>query len=131
MSLVVRVSCVLTEQYRSRLVWSDGPVSSDLLSGYHSFRVYHLKICGVDMFRNLTSSWHALVDTGSSCLGLPAEFFDMLVSWVPLQCDLGRSDGLPHVCYLMPEVKPVLPTLSFKLADVSMNHIRMSSTVPA
>lgn len=44
------------ELYRSRLSWSDGP--SALLGGYHSFHMFHLKICGVDMFQNLTSSVH-------------------------------------------------------------------------
>lgn len=105
----------LPEQYRDQLVWSTGP--STLLTGFHSFDIYELKICGVNMFQNLTSSWHALVDTGSSCLGLPAEFFDMVISWLPMTCNLGRVDGLPHVCYLSGDVKQrVLPTLSFKLA---------------
>ena len=65
------------------------------------------------------SSWHALVDSGSSCLGLPAEFFDMVLSWLPLRCNLGRYDSLPNVCYITEDVRQVLPTLSFKLADVS------------
>lgn len=175
------------ELYRDRLSWSDGP--SSLLLGYHSFHIYHLQICGVDMFQNLTSSvttasrhthwgpgraamgtlmlssrssgllllglirwcpplltslcvrlllvcvlhpsffprhsavpasssWHVLVDTGSSCLGLPAEFYDMVISWLPLRCNLGRYDSLPNVCYISDDVRPVLPTLSFKLADV-------------
>jgi hypothetical protein len=59
-----------------------------------------------------------LVDTGSSCLGLPAEFYDMVISWLPLRCNLGRYDSLPNVCYISDDVRPVLPTLSFKLADV-------------
>ena len=40
----------------------------------------------------------------------------MVISWLPLRCNLGRSDSLPHVCYITPDVKQVLPTLSFKLA---------------
>lgn len=104
-----------TESYRDSLIWSDGP--SSLLAGYHSFHLYELSICGVNMFQNLTTSWHGLVDTGSSCLGLPAEFFDMVISWLPMTCNLGRTDGLPHACYLQGDVRQkVLPTISFKLA---------------
>lgn len=70
-------------------------------------------------FRSVpSSSWHVLIDTGSSCLGLPAEFYDMVISWLPLRCNLGRYDALPNVCYITEDVRPVLPTLSFKLADV-------------
>lgn len=107
----------VSELYRSRLSWSAGP--ADLLTGYHSFSVYHLSLCGVDMFQNLTSSWHAMVDTGSSCLGLPAEFFDMLISWLPLRCNLGLYDGQPHVCYITADIqnRNKLPTLSFRMAD--------------
>lgn len=112
----------VSEAWRKKVVWSDGAVS-DILPGYHSFRVYHLKICGVDMFQNLTSSWHALVDSGASCLGLPAEMYDMVISWLPLTCDLGRVDGLPHICQLKSDVKKtVLPTIGFKMADVSQER---------
>ena len=107
----------VSELYRSRLSWSSGPV--DLLAGYHSFSVYHMTVCGVDMFQNLTSSWHGMVDTGSSCLGLPAEFFDMLISWMPLHCNLGLYDNQPHVCYITADIqnRNKLPTLSFRMAD--------------
>ena len=109
----------VSEYWRSKLIWSNGPVT-DVLSDYHSFRLFHFKICGVDMFQNLTTTWHALVDTGASCLGLPAEFFDMVISWLPMRCALGKIDNIPRLCYLSTEVRTSsLPTISFKLADVS------------
>jgi hypothetical protein len=104
------------EAWRDKLVWSSGPV--DLFEEYHSFRLSSLSICGVDLFQNLTSTWPAIIDSGASCLGLPAEFFDMVISWMPLRCGLGKLDSVPRICYVSSEVRTgSLPTITFKLSE--------------
>jgi hypothetical protein len=76
-------------------VWSyPGSVS---LAGYHSFALFDLSVCGVSLqqaaFGDSQQPVSAVVDTGSSCLSLPAELFDALVSWLPVSCS-DSADGL-------------------------------------
>jgi len=112
----------VSEEYRAVQSWTSGPVTDGVnlpaQGGPFTFPVHHMKICGVDMFQNLTTTWHALVDSGASCLGLPAEFYDMAISWLPVKCNLGRFTHLPYICYFGSDInKQRLPTLSFRLAD--------------
>lgn len=37
------------------------------------FPAFDLKTCGHSLFGNVTSSWPAIISTGSACLGLPEE----------------------------------------------------------
>jgi hypothetical protein len=121
------------EQYRSTMAWSDPRPNwvDEVLPNYHNFALYAPRICGVDMFANISGSgggqgdilggpaanaWHAHVDTSSSCLTLPAEMHAMLISWVPIHCVLGIFDRIPRVCYLTDDVRAVLPTFSFRLS---------------
>lgn len=52
----------------------------------HEFPMFHLSLCGNDLFSNYSSQWPALVDTGAACLTLPGEFFDMVMAWAPSEC---------------------------------------------
>ena len=86
---------LLSDSYRDRLVWSyPGSVS---LAGYHSFALFDLSVCGVNLQQAALGDGgqpvSAVVDTGSSCLSLPAELFDALVSWLPVACS-DSADGL-------------------------------------
>lgn len=108
----------IDEQYRDQLVWAT-PDSYD----YHKFIIRDLTVCGVDLIDNFTDyTFHVIVDTGSSCLGLPEELFDSLTSWLPVQC-YSRSFYPGSIrkdveCVLLPDTIPLLPTLSFTVASL-------------
>jgi hypothetical protein len=51
--------------------------------GYHTFSMFHLSVCGVSLFGNMSGYWTAIVDTGTAGLVLPAAMFDTLMKWVP------------------------------------------------
>lgn len=117
-----RIIYVCSAAYRKRIQWSNGP--SILNADFHRFTIESLSLCGVDLFSNYTDSWNALVDTASSCLRLPAEFFDMVMSWIPAECtdESVSSSSIPQrTCYLPAGAPLVLPELVFSLgpnADV-------------
>lgn len=105
----------IDEAYRNRLIWGVADYSP-----FHTFLVRDLRVCGVSLVDNFTDyAFRGLVDTGSTCLGLPAEIFDSLMSWLPVRCD-GRAfqPGFrtDMECSLLPDVPTVLPTLSFTMA---------------
>lgn len=45
------------------------------IAGYY-MRAFHLSVCGVNLFGNLTSNYLAGIDTVEPCLVLPSEVFD-------------------------------------------------------
>eukprot|EP00903_Cladosiphon_okamuranus_P009233 g8814.t1 len=83
------------------------------------FSAFDLSVCGRGMMGNVTSFWPAVVSTGSACLGLPEEFFDSLMAWLPVTGDcLAQADGAPAgiMCSLASEdATEELPSLSFRL----------------
>jgi len=92
--------------------------------GYHVLTLFDMTICGAQLFQSSFSdaeSYDAIVDTGSSCLGLPAEFFDMFMSWIPVECVAAQFPSDPdtsQVCYLTSAYKSTsLPTISFRLSE--------------
>ena len=81
------------ERFRSALLWSYP--ASVTLSPYHAFAMFDLSVCGVNLQQGVLQSVEpisAIVDTGSSCLGLPLELFDAVVSWLPVTCS-DSADG--------------------------------------
>ena len=86
--------CVCSDEWRSSLLWTyPGSVS---FGSYHSFALFDLSVCGVNLQQTLLQTSEpvsAVVDSGSSCLGLPAELFDGVVSWLPVTCS-DSADGL-------------------------------------
>merc|ERR1719499_2841227 len=59
-----------------------------------------------------TSHFPVMTDTGASCLGLPHQFYKMLLSYVPFDC----NETLTH-CVLSENVSGQLPSLSFSLQE--------------
>lgn len=110
--------------------------ASSLPYAFHTFEIFELSLCGVNMFERYSSHWPAMVDTGAACLSLPQEFFDMVVAWVPsLDCvpetepEYDYSECLDQqctkfkpvtVCYLRDGADPSnLPTLTFSMSEGS------------
>jgi hypothetical protein len=60
-----------------------------------------LSFCGINMLANISRTYPVLVDTGSSCLTLPAELYDHFTAWLD-----------NNTVIMAPEL---LPAFSFKL----------------
>ena len=87
----VRLS--VSERYRESLQWSYGAAVG--LDDYHSFSLWDLSVCGANLQQGVlqgVAPLSAIVDTGSTCLSLPAELFDAVVSWLPVTCS-DATDG--------------------------------------
>jgi len=117
----------IDERYREHLTFGSPDVRRQ---GLHQFKLETLSVCGVDMLEDYNMKggrvgWNAIVDTGASCLGLPGDFFDMLVTWLPVECDniIFSTDGeyypqtggcsLPYLNEGVNETD--LPTLTFTI----------------
>lgn len=105
--------------YSDAIVWSEFGTQRKFRA-FHNFHVFNPKICGQDLFGGKTNSWLVEIDTESSCLGLPTEFFDVLVTWLPLNCTRGsNSEGRSvRVCFVLPQYsgeRVSLPILQFSL----------------
>jgi len=85
----------IDETWRDSLLWSYPAAIT--LNSYHSFLLWDLSVCGVNLQSQLLNSniqpLSAIIDTGSTCLSLPAELFDSLITWIPVTCS-DSPDGL-------------------------------------
>lgn len=82
----------LHEGLRDGLQWS--PASA--MSALHRFAIHSLSVCGQDLLTATDrATLPAIVDTGASCLSLPAEVFDLLVEWLPVECEQETLAGVP------------------------------------
>jgi hypothetical protein len=103
------------------------PLAEDDLTVFKA-DIYALSMCNVALYGTLSSSWPAIVDTGAVCLSLPAEFFDIMATWLPLvdqSCGSFGGNGVsPTPCYVRQEAAGALPWMSFRLAeDASSLHL--------
>ncbi|CAM9247766.1 unnamed protein product [Ectocarpus sp. 4 AP-2014] len=81
------------------------------------FPAFDLAVCGRSLMSNITTFWPAVVSTGSACLGLPQEFFDSLMSWLPVEGDCPDSEN-GGMCSISAENAAMeLPSLSFRLSQ--------------
>jgi hypothetical protein len=113
------------EEVEAAVVWSEKMVTSR--QGPFTFQLFRPTLCGVNLFANVTSSWVAAIDTASSCLSLPEEPFDALMSWLPVHCDSIVDHvfmtALQLPCVLRSAVEPsALPRLSFRLSESGPLH---------
>mmetsp|Transcript_4288 Transcript_4288/g.12488 ORF Transcript_4288/g.12488 Transcript_4288/m.12488 type:complete len:593 (-) Transcript_4288:121-1899(-) len=126
------------------LHWSEKPISE---MTYHMFRVFSPRICGTPLFSNRWNNWPAVLDTGATCLRLPAEFFDTLVSFVDVShCIYEEPNEKPRavpdeedilqqpqenriwdnaMCWVHEDVAANLPTLTFKLSGTQEEDLRL------
>eukprot|EP00752_Nemacystus_decipiens_P009624 g8599.t1 len=97
-----------------------GEVQTATFPNTWAFSAFDLSVCGRSMMSNVTAFWPAIVSTGSACLGLPEEFFDSLMAWLPVEENCpAQVDGAPAggMCSLAPEdAAEELPSLSFRLS---------------
>ncbi|CAM9146862.1 unnamed protein product [Ectocarpus sp. 6 AP-2014] len=81
------------------------------------FPAFDLAVCGRSLMGNITTFWPAVVSTGSACLGLPQEFFDSLMSWLPVEGDCPDPEN-GGICSISAENAAMeLPSLSFRLSQ--------------
>lgn len=86
-------------------------IAAEATNAYDLFRaqLFDFSLCGISLFGGITSIWPAIIDTGSSCLSLPSEFFKSLLAHVPIECT-------GNVCIVPNEWIGRLPSLSFRLS---------------
>jgi len=118
---------LLGEEYRQRTKvpqWSEAQPST-----FHQLSVFDLSLCGASLLGTISGWWVAIVDTGSSCLGLPSDVFEHMFNWLPAECNFARpgaavsstdeprSLGL-RTCWLPGNVSEgALPMLVFRLTQ--------------
>ena len=106
------------------ILWSERqPLNKERLS-HHGFPIYHLEMCGVDLFSNYSSHWFSIVDSGAVCLGLPDTFFDMVMAWIPSEClteqvqDIDNTLATYVTCHVSDgALRHMLPDISFRLSE--------------
>jgi hypothetical protein len=108
--------------YRNNISW--GELGSTQLRLFHGFQMYHPQICGVDILSEFASSWGVELDTESSCLGLPTEFFDVIMSHVQASCVNGSTlDGFSsRTCYVNSNQKE-FPVITFSMDDAQSSTL--------
>jgi hypothetical protein len=94
----------------------------------HIFPLFHMSVCGVDIFSNYSSHWDTLVDTGAVCLSLPPELFASLMRWIPSECVTDPKTFVIE-CFV-PSGLPSdyeLPWIDFRLSEVgSKLYLRLN-----
>ena len=66
---------------------------------HHVFPLYHLSVCGVNLFSNYSSYWTAVVDTSATCMYLPAQFYTMISKWTVLRCTSLEDENNLEMCH--------------------------------
>jgi len=115
-------------QNNYNITWSE--LSSTLSIRLYQIPIYHLSLCGVDLFSNYSSNWITTLDTGTGCLLLPRDFFDMVIAWLPNvtcpygdnvgNCELGENVSLDSLPYFQFQMSEEGPPLYFGIRDLLM-----------
>ena len=116
------------------LEWAETRAVAELAEqmDFHTLSFFEPTVCGAMVFGEASNHLEAMIDTGSSCLGLHSDVFDHFFSWVPARCtggetmggdfasaDTTESDGPPRRrCYLPAgTAAEELPVLTFRLHE--------------
>ena len=76
------------------VAWSEIQAAPD----FHELLLFAPSICGARLLGETAGWWLALVDTGSSCLSLPADLFYGLFRWISpalRECSFNLDGGDP------------------------------------
>ena len=119
-------------QYMNTIQWAQ-PIANPI---YHEANLYNFNICNVNLLGAFNIvSWPAIVDTGSICLSLPAELFDMIIAWVPaihcvdaVQPSNTTQTSETTLCYINTTSIQLLPTLSFSLCNNCVHKLYINLT---
>jgi hypothetical protein len=108
---------IIWSQYFAAPVYSTPPLQA-AHEGFDPMQlgIFSLSMCGVSLFDNVTGCMTALVDTGSSCLGLPPTLYAAFLSWTSF---LFNKDGLLFVRDDVPLQR--LPVISFSINNIDSN----------
>lgn len=108
----------------SPMVWARGLWGAS--SSMHQFMMRGLRFgCGntakapLDLLARYGSTWPAVVDTGSTCLSLPAEIYDDFLGWWN-PAPSGALEDLPFLSFILADGS-VDTSLYIHLADLVVN----------
>jgi hypothetical protein len=114
---VAPVPSIIWSQYFAAPVYST-PLLQAAHEGFDPMQlgIFSLSMCGVSLFDNVTGGMAAIVDTGSSCLGLPPTLYSAFLSWTSFWY---KKEGF---LYVREDILPQrLPVLSFSINNVANN----------
>jgi hypothetical protein len=127
----------IDDEYAESIVWAESQAVDD--GFFHTVTLFNMSVCGVPLCSNWSSHWEALVDTGATCLTLPAEFYDVLMAWVPAcsdtntgeRCYVENNDAaiaaLPHIAFQLKEYgTPLYISLASLLLDTGSSSSSLS-----
>ena len=80
------------KEFADSIMWTYTASSSSIL---HQFFLEGFHFCENALSGNYSMNWRVVVDTGSSCLELPAEFYDSFESWFDNSTIFNDRDDLP------------------------------------
>ena len=94
---------------------------------YHIVFIDNLTICGNNILSSIANNWGVLIDTGSVCLTLPEEIYNVFISWIDLS-PINDANELPTFQFSVGNKDFYIP-LSSLLVNESM--ISVESGAPS
>jgi hypothetical protein len=87
--------------------------------------VFSLSICGVHLLDDSLGYMTAIIDTGSSCLGLPPTLYSAFLSWTSFWTKRGG------ILYVRDDVQLLrLPILSFSINNIDNSNFSQTFQIP-
>jgi hypothetical protein len=85
-------------RFEASLDWLAQPTQ---LPYYHMLMLENLQFCGTSLLGNYSTTWPVMVDTGSSCLSLPAEIYDSFAAWFDNSTVVDSLASLPAFSFAL------------------------------
>lgn len=110
--------------YEDSIVWQK---QANQYPEYHTIFIDDLTICGQNILNSLANNWGVLIDTGSVCLNLPEEIYNVFISRIDLS-PINDANELPTFSFSIGNNNFYIP-LSSLLVNESM--ISVESGAPS
>lgn len=102
-------------KYENSLVWQKQAAQ---YPEYHTIFISDLTICGQNILSSMANTWGVLIDTGSVCLNLPEEIYNIFIAWIDLS-PINDASTLPTFTFSIANQDFYIP-LSSLLVEESM-----------
>lgn len=89
------------EEFSDSITWLAQPNQPSNENYYHQFFLSDLSFCGENILGNVSNNWPVLIDSGSTCLSLPGEFYDNFASWLNNNTIVNDASELPALSFKM------------------------------
>lgn len=103
------------QTYKDTIVWE---TQGSQYPQYHNVFISDLTICGQNIISPMANTWGVLIDTGSVCLTLPEEIYNIFMAWIDLS-PISNANMLPVFSFSFSNQNFYIP-LSSLVVNVSM-----------